>query len=188
MNPLAINMIRTYVPVLVGAVASYLVAHGVHVQPDQAAWAVASMTGVFTAAYYTIVRVLEERWPWIGTMLLLSKPAASLHVAGACTAQQEEDYGEDWPPADDGHAQGWQQTPAPITSTGTTGHMAVAAPSDGSADYHYASGPSGSQVVYDQEADRLGPAHPAYQPPAEMLRVRKADTGAIPVYQRPPGR
>ena len=97
MDPLAINLIRTYVPVLVGAVVSYLAARGIHVAPDQTAWAVSAMTGVFTAAYYTVVRVLEERWPALGKVFLLSKPAASLHVAGACPAEAE-DYGEDWPP------------------------------------------------------------------------------------------
>jgi hypothetical protein len=162
MNPLAINMIRTYVPVGVGAVVSWLAARGIHVQPDQAAWAVASMTAVFSAAYYTIVRVLEERWPVIGNVLLLSKPAATLQVVGAAPAEPE-DYGEGWPPRmDDASASVPPMASLPPTAADTQ--------TLGGAGY-------------------LGPAHPAYQPPPPgPLRVRKAETGAIPVYRRPPGR
>ncbi|MGH8922450.1 MAG: hypothetical protein ACRD0H_29620, partial [Actinomycetes bacterium] len=184
---------------LVGAVVSWLAARGIHVQPDQSAWAVAAMTGVFSSAYYTIARVLEEKWPAVGKVLLLSKPAASLHVAGACPAA-EEDYGDGWPPSMDdapesvppmaslpptaaqtaGYVgplptqlmepamEAGQQNPRPAASTGTTGHLAVAAPSDRPADYHYPSGPSGSQVVYDQEADPPPPAPPTRP---DMLRV-----------------
>ena len=121
------------------------------------------MTGVFTSAYYTIVRVLEDRWPWIGSLFLLSKPAATLHVVGAGEPEFEEDYGEGWPPREDeGRA---VYDPAPPDGGNIVGQRP-----DGSADY-------------------LGPAHPAYQPPPTgMLRVRKADAGAIPVYRRPPGR
>lgn len=175
MNPLAINLIRTYVPVLVGAVASFLVAHGVHVQPDQTAWAVAAMTGVFTSAYYTIVRVLEERWPWVGNVLLLSKPAATLHVVGV-EQPEPKDYGEDWPPPEDGR--GIYDPQPPEAMAPPRRHPAAAAPE--SVPSVAGLPPTATQTWPSGSAD--------YQPPRAPLRVRKADTGAIPVYRRPPGR
>jgi hypothetical protein len=164
LNPLSVNLIRTYVPVLAGALASYLAARGIHVQPQQTAWAVAAMTGVFTAAYYTIVRVLEEKFPALGPLLLLSRPAVSLHVAGECPAAGEaEDYGEDWPP------RGEEQTmlhPVDVPSAPVV--------------------PLSPSVSMSHLAAPMPQPAPVTRP--EMLRVRKADTGAIPVYKRPPGR
>lgn len=184
MNPLAINLIRTYVPVAVGAAVAWLTARGIHVQPGQSAQAVTMMTAVFSAAYYTIVRVLEERWPAVGSVLLLSRPAASLHVAGACPGVQE-DYGDGWPPRDD------------------------VAPQPGPGEYHFPPSPSGSQVVFDQGAAQspapvndTRPDSPGYgkpaAPPARSFAprvaptgpnpVRKAHTGEIPAYRRHAGR
>ncbi len=169
MNPLAVNLTRTYVPVLVGAIASWGAARGIHVQPQETSWAVAAMTAVFTAAYYTIVRVLEERFPAVGPLLLLSRPATSLHVVSDCPADaQAEDYGENWPPrADDYDRPGYE----PPRDDYTTLH------------------PAQPLTAVPQPPAPTGP-NPV--PPAptrpEPLRVRKADTGAIPAYRRPPGR
>jgi hypothetical protein len=151
MTPLSANLIRTYVPIAIGAVASWLAARGIHVNAGTQAAAVVAMTGVFQAAYYTIVRVLEERWPAIGAVLLMARPAVAPEAVPFHDPQADDETS--WPP--------------PVE--------------DG---YHFPAQPSGSQVVYEEGP----PASPA--PPArpEMLRVRKADTGAIPAYRTPPGR
>jgi hypothetical protein len=149
MNPLAANLIRTYVPVLVGAVASWLTARGIGVTPGISAGAVVAMTAVFTGAYYTIARVLEEKFPAAGRVLLLSGPAAAPAGQPDCDLQAEDDA--DWLSAlhGDDHA-----FPRPAAATGPNPL---------------------AQLV----------AQPA---PREILRVRKADTGAIPAYRRPAGR
>lgn len=182
MNPLAANLIRTYIPIIVGAVASWLTARGIKVDPATETLAIAAMTSVFSGAYYTIVRVLEEKWPALGAVLLLSKPAVSLHVAGECPAQAE-DYGEGWPPREDGPVQlGRDPRPAyevapdpadvpvrpPAPPLGTTGHLGMAT--------------SHTQLWTPDPAERVAPTGP------NPVQVRKADTGAIPVYKPPPGR
>jgi len=98
MNPLAANLIRTYVPIIVGAIVSTLVAHGIQVSPSAEASAIIAMTGMFSAAYYTIARVLEEKWPAVGAVLLLSKPA----IAAAAEPWDDPDADDPagWPPAD----------------------------------------------------------------------------------------
>ena len=98
MNPLAANLIRTYVPIIVGAVVSYLVAHGIQVDPSTSAALIIAMTGIFTAAYYTIARVLEEKWPALGAILLMSNPA----IAPAAEPWDDPhgDDPADWPPND----------------------------------------------------------------------------------------
>lgn len=165
MNPLASNLLRTYVPILVGAVASWLAARGIHVDAQTQAAAVVAMTGIFQAAYYTVVRVLEERWPAVGGVLLLSKAPVSLHTAGACPGVQE-DYGHDWPPREDQAPAGYEQRvyaqPSQPTQA-TTGHLGLAG-------------------AYDYQAPKVAETRP------DPVAVRKANTGAIPVYKPPPGR
>ncbi len=181
MNPLAVNLIRTYVPVLVGAVASWLTARGIHLQPQQTAWAVATLTATFSAGYYTVVRVLEERFPAVGPLLLLSRPAASLHVVADCPAAAEaEDYGEGWPPRDDYTTLHPAQAPAPVSQAATPARLPVSLSGVGAPLPPL--GTTGHLTVAQPVVPEVPPTRP------EPLRVRKADTGAIPVYRTPPGR
>lgn len=64
------SLIRTYVPVGVGAVAAYLVGKNVTIDPATQIQITAILTAVLTAAYYTGVRALESRWPALGTVFL----------------------------------------------------------------------------------------------------------------------
>ena len=200
MNPLSVNLIRTYVPVLVGAVASWLTARGIHLQPQQTAFAVATLTATFSAAYYTVVRVLEERFPVLGKVLLLSRPAVSLHVAGECPAQAE-DYGEGWPPRDDNAVEAERvqaayerlmpqsapsQAPAPVFQpSASVSHLAAPVPPLGTTG-HLTVAPQGFNPPATEGPQTT--AWRAAETRPEPLRVRKADTGAIPAYRRPPGR
>lgn len=60
------SLIRTIVPVIVGAIIAGLARAGLDLDPDQ-------LTGVLEAlvvgGYYTLVRALEARWPALGWFL-----------------------------------------------------------------------------------------------------------------------
>lgn len=64
------SLIRTYVPLGVGVGLSYLATRGVHLDPQAQAGLIALLTAVLTAVYYTVVRLVETRYPAIGTVLL----------------------------------------------------------------------------------------------------------------------
>ena len=64
------SLIRTYVPVGVGAALSWLALKNVHVDAATQIQVTAILTAVLTAAYYTGVRALESRWPALGTVFL----------------------------------------------------------------------------------------------------------------------
>jgi hypothetical protein len=68
MNAYLISLIRTYVPIGVGAVVSWLLVHSILSVSLSAQSAVtAVLTAGVTAAYYAGVRALEVRfpkWPW----------------------------------------------------------------------------------------------------------------------------
>lgn len=70
MNDYVLSLIRTYVPVGVGAVLSYTaVRWGIAVPEKISAEATVVLTGAAIAAYYGIVRSLEKRWPAFGKLL-----------------------------------------------------------------------------------------------------------------------
>jgi hypothetical protein len=70
MNNLITSLIRTYVPIIVGSVISFLaVEHGFAVEPDIQNQLVAGLTGVIIAAYYLVARLLERKFPELGVLL-----------------------------------------------------------------------------------------------------------------------
>lgn len=69
MNDFFIGLIRTYTPIAVGAALSWLITLGVELEPETQAAAVIALTGILQAAYYTLVRLAAERWPWAGSLL-----------------------------------------------------------------------------------------------------------------------
>lgn len=73
MKTLVPSLIRTYVPVAVGALISWLLTLGVEVGADAKAGLIAGGTGVLIAAYYTLVRLAEQKWPWVSVLLGSSK-------------------------------------------------------------------------------------------------------------------
>lgn len=70
MTNLAISLIRTYVPVAVGSVISFLVVnYGLVVDPTISNQLVAGLTGLIIAGYYLLARLLERKYPALGVLL-----------------------------------------------------------------------------------------------------------------------
>jgi hypothetical protein len=84
-----ISLIRTYVPLLVGAVlgwlASITVLHAwiVSLSTDEKSTVVTGATALLVAAYYGIVRFVETKYPKVG--ILLGKAATIAYGAKAST-------------------------------------------------------------------------------------------------------
>ncbi len=76
-----IALIRTVVPAGVGAVFAWILSAGVEVDPSAQAAVVTGLTAVFTAVYYSGVRLLASRWSWVGW--LLGSPSSPTYGAGA---------------------------------------------------------------------------------------------------------
>lgn len=76
MSDFIIAQIRTYTPMLVGFVVSWLVSVSL-IDPATSAEAAAGLTAFFTAlfggVYYFLVRWLAEKWPSIGILLGYNK-------------------------------------------------------------------------------------------------------------------
>ena len=70
MNNFVISLIRTYVPILVGSVISFLVVnYGLVVDASITTQLVTGLTGVIIAAYYLLARLLERKFPQFGVLL-----------------------------------------------------------------------------------------------------------------------
>ena len=69
MNDALVSLIRTYVPIGVGAVLSWLLTLGITVDDSAQAGLIAGITAVVTASYYALVRLAELRFPWLGVLL-----------------------------------------------------------------------------------------------------------------------
>lgn len=71
-----VGQIRTYVPIIIGAGIGWLVAQGV-LDPEAAEAAqnafVVGVTALSQGVYYFLVRVLAEKWSWIGYFLGYNK-------------------------------------------------------------------------------------------------------------------
>jgi hypothetical protein len=72
-NALALSIIRTYVPIGVGALVSWFLTIGLNIDADGQAGLIVFMTGLSQAVYYAAVRALETRWPGVGVLLGAAK-------------------------------------------------------------------------------------------------------------------
>ena len=68
-SPSTPSIVRTVVPVIVGAIASYLITLGVTLQEDVMAALSVIITAAATAIYYIVVRWLEQKFPKAGILL-----------------------------------------------------------------------------------------------------------------------
>ena len=79
MSDWVIGQIRTYVPMIAGAVAAWLVARGV-LDADTAQelqfGLVSAMTALFGGLYYFVVRLVAKKWPGVGVLLGYNKQPA----------------------------------------------------------------------------------------------------------------
>lgn len=69
MNPLPVQIIRTIVPVAVGALVAWLLSLGVILPVEAVAGLEEFIVGLVTAVYYVGVSALERRWPEFGWLL-----------------------------------------------------------------------------------------------------------------------
>lgn len=78
MNALVLSLIRTWVPVAVGAVLSWLITLGITIPTDERYGFTTALTALVIGVYYAIVRVLETKFPQIGILLgAIAEPAYS---------------------------------------------------------------------------------------------------------------
>jgi uncharacterized membrane protein (DUF441 family) len=73
MSDFVISLIRTWTPVLVGSLLSWLTSKGLEIDPADAAALITALTGIFIAAYYLLARLIEKWFPAIGGLLLGSR-------------------------------------------------------------------------------------------------------------------
>jgi len=63
------GLIRTWVPVGVGAFLAWLVTLGVELDANTEAGLITSLTGLAIAVYYTVAFLLSKKWPVFGVLL-----------------------------------------------------------------------------------------------------------------------
>lgn len=69
MNSFVTSLIRTYVPIIVGALVSFLITKGVELDPETQTGLIVALTGVSQAVYYYVARVLERKFPQFSFLL-----------------------------------------------------------------------------------------------------------------------
>lgn len=69
MNDFVTSLIRTNVPIVVGALVAWLVSVGIEVPEGSETPLVVGVTALSIAVYYSAVRWLEARWPAFGYLL-----------------------------------------------------------------------------------------------------------------------
>lgn len=72
MNSLVASVIRTYTPIIVGQLAAWLIMIHIPVRPELEVLLTALVGAILSASYYTLVRILEQQWPWFGALLGLT--------------------------------------------------------------------------------------------------------------------
>jgi hypothetical protein len=87
------SVIRTWVPVAIGAVLSWVNAnYGVLGLPDHpSSTAVIVATGLTIAGYYALARVVERRWPKVGAALVAVGLVRTKPVYGTAAAAKAVD-------------------------------------------------------------------------------------------------
>lgn len=70
MNNFVTSLIRTYVPIGVGAIVSFLVTSGIEIDANAQLGLVTFLTAVLQGVYYLAARLLEKQFPAIGGLLL----------------------------------------------------------------------------------------------------------------------
>lgn len=88
-----ISVIRTAVPVAVGAVLAWLASEaGIVLDTDSSTALTAGVVAVTVAVYYALARVLETRWPWLG--VLLGRRAKPVYEVSRTNKSQTEALGK----------------------------------------------------------------------------------------------
>lgn len=74
MGDLVTSIIRTVVPMIVGSLVSFLATKGINLDEQSAAALGTFLAALFSAIYYVIARVLEEKFPQLGILLGVKRP------------------------------------------------------------------------------------------------------------------
>lgn len=83
MNSLLPSIIRTVVPIVVTAIATFLAAANIDLGPEGYSALTAFLGALIGAVYYVVVRFLEQKFPWVGNFLgsakkpVYTEPAAT---------------------------------------------------------------------------------------------------------------
>lgn len=73
MNPFAASLIRTIVPIVAGAVISWLALVNLDIDTEGQAALASLLTAALTGAYYLVIRIIETKVPQVGWLLGLAK-------------------------------------------------------------------------------------------------------------------
>ena len=65
-----VSLIRTWVPIVVGSLISWLASLGLDVGAQANTGLTIFLTALVIAVYYALVRALEKKWPVVGRFLL----------------------------------------------------------------------------------------------------------------------
>ena len=63
------SLIRTYVPLIVGAVAAWAVTLGLEIDANTQTSLIVVLTAALQGAYYLIIRLIERKFPKVGVLL-----------------------------------------------------------------------------------------------------------------------
>ena len=63
------GLIRTYVPIIVGAIVAWATSVGLELDGETQAGLIVGLTGLLQAGYYLLIRWLETKYPRIGVLL-----------------------------------------------------------------------------------------------------------------------
>lgn len=69
MNNFVTSLIRTYVPIGVGAMASYLLSQGLELDASAQLGLITFLTAILQGVYYLVARILERRFPQLSFLL-----------------------------------------------------------------------------------------------------------------------
>lgn len=72
-NSYVTSLIRTYVPLAIGVLVSWLASIGISIDSTASAALVAGIGAVVAAAWYALARLLERKWPKFGGLLGVPK-------------------------------------------------------------------------------------------------------------------
>ncbi|MDM4719439.1 hypothetical protein QTQ03_07435 [Micromonospora sp. WMMA1363] len=74
-----ISLVRTAVPVAVGALLAWLASEaGIVLGTESSTAFTSGVVALTVAVYYALARALETRWPWLG--VLLGRPTAPTYA------------------------------------------------------------------------------------------------------------
>lgn len=73
MHDLIVSVIRTWVPILMGSIFTYAATAGIEIDDVTRVNLIAGLTGLVSALYYFVARLLENKWPAFGLLLGIRK-------------------------------------------------------------------------------------------------------------------